>query len=83
MLHQYDQPEGRNRDESRRKFFIDRMVSQARVVSSCAALTQTLTGPVLELGLGNGRRFNTSGETLPERDIFVFTNDPPVGVYPR
>ena len=31
-----------------------------------------LPGPILELGLGNGRTFNHLREALPGRDIFVF-----------
>lgn len=57
---------------SRLETFIDRMVSQRACIDHAAALTQTLTGPVFELGLGNGRTFHHIRETLPERDIFVF-----------
>ena len=31
-----------------------------------------MTGPVFELGLGNGRTFHHIRETMPDRDIFVF-----------
>ena len=43
---------------SRLDIFIDRMVSQRACIDHAAALTQTMTGPVFELGLGNGRTFD-------------------------
>ena len=55
---------------SRLDIFIDRMVSQRACIDHAAALTQTLTGPVFELGLGNGRTFHHIRETMPNRDIF-------------
>jgi hypothetical protein len=57
---------------SRLDIFIDRIVSQRACIDHAAALTQTMTGPVFELGLGNGRTFHHIRETMPDRDIFVF-----------
>lgn len=35
-------------------------------------MVRDLPGPVLELGLGNGRTFDHMREILPDREIFVF-----------
>jgi len=51
---------------SRLEFLSTRMVSQRACIDHAAALTQTLTGPVFELGLGNDGRFTTSAKRLPE-----------------
>lgn len=34
-----------------------------------------MSGPVLELGLGNGRTFDHLRELMPEREIFVFERE--------
>lgn len=57
---------------SRLDHFINRMVSQRACLDHAAALTADMTGPVFELGLGNGRTYHHMIETMPGRDIYVF-----------
>jgi hypothetical protein len=57
---------------SRLDIFIARMVSQRACLNHAAALTEELSGPVFELGLGNGRTYHHMLEIMPNRDIFVF-----------
>ena len=57
---------------SRLDVFINRMVSQRACLEAAAAATEGLTGPVFELGLGNGRTFHHLTEIMPNRDIYVF-----------
>lgn len=57
---------------SRLDLFIDRMVSQRACLNHAAALTKDITGPVFELGLGNGRTYHHMCEIVPKRDIYVF-----------
>ncbi len=57
---------------SRLDCFINRMVSQRACLNFAAENTKSLTGPVFELGLGNGRTFDHMREIMPERDIYVF-----------
>lgn len=57
---------------SRLDLFIDRMVSQRACLDHAAKMTQSLGGPVLELGLGNGRTYHHMREIMPDRDIYVF-----------
>lgn len=57
---------------SRLDIFIARMVSQRACIDHAAALTADMTGPVFELGLGNGRTYHHMREVMPNRDIFVF-----------
>lgn len=57
---------------SRLDIFINRMVSQRACLEHAAGLTQGMTGPVFELGLGNGRTYHHMCEIMPERDIYVF-----------
>lgn len=57
---------------SRLDVFINRMVSQRACLDHAVDLTKGMTGPVFELGLGNGRTFDHMRERMPERDIFVF-----------
>ncbi|MFK7881576.1 class I SAM-dependent methyltransferase [Roseobacter sp.] len=57
---------------SRLDLFIDRMVSQRACLDHAVRLTADLTGPVFELGLGNGRTYHHLCEILPPRDVFVF-----------
>jgi hypothetical protein len=51
---------------------IARMQAQRACLDRAVALIHDLAGPVLELGLGNGRTYDHLRERLPERDIFVF-----------
>jgi len=57
---------------SRLDSFIRRLEAQRACLDRAAALVAALPGPVLELGLGNGRTFDHLRERLPGRAIFVF-----------
>ena len=57
---------------SRLDVFINRMVSQRACLNHGAALTQGMSGPVFELGLGNGRTYHHMTEIMSDRDIYVF-----------
>lgn len=52
--------------------FIDRMVSQRACLDFAIAETAQMTGPVYELGLGNGRTYHHMRERIEGRDIYVF-----------
>jgi hypothetical protein len=57
---------------SRLDSFIRRMQGQRDCLNRAAELIANLPGPVLELGLGNGRTYDHLKEILPGREIFVF-----------
>ncbi|MBT3400311.1 MAG: hypothetical protein HOL07_06950 [Rhodospirillaceae bacterium] len=57
---------------SRLDSFIRRMQAQRDCLNAAAAMIADVPGPVLELGLGNGRTFDHLREILPDREIFVF-----------
>ncbi len=57
---------------SRLDSFIRRLSAQRDCLGHAAELIQSVPGPVLELGLGNGRTFDHLRTVLSERDIFVF-----------
>jgi hypothetical protein len=57
---------------SRLDSFIRRMQAQRACLDHAASLIRDLPGPVLELGLGNGRTYDHLRETLPDREIYVF-----------
>ncbi len=61
---------------SRLDSFIRRLEAQRACLDFAAAAIRDLPGPVLELGLGNGRTFDHLRERLPDREIFVFERDP-------
>lgn len=52
--------------------FIRRMLAQRDCLNFGARAVAGIPGPVLELGLGNGRTYDHLREILPERDIYVF-----------
>jgi hypothetical protein len=56
---------------SRLETFIRRLQAQRACLDHVVALVRDLPGPVLELGLGNGRTYDHLRERLPERDIYV------------
>ena len=56
---------------SRLDSFIRRLEAQRACLDLAAALIDGLDGPVLELGLGNGRTYDHLRELFPDRDIFV------------
>lgn len=51
---------------------IRRLQAQRACLTAAAGLIAALPGPVLELGLGNGRTYDHLRELLPTREIFVF-----------
>jgi hypothetical protein len=60
---------------SRLDSFIRRLQAQRACLGLAAALVRELDGPVLELGLGNGRTYDHLRELCPEREIFVCERD--------
>lgn len=57
---------------SRLDSFIRRLEAQRACLNQAALAIAELPGPVLELGLGNGRTYDHLRELLPAREIFVF-----------
>jgi SAM-dependent methyltransferase len=57
---------------SRLDSFIRRIQAQRACLNRAAQLIKHVPGPVLELGLGNGRTYDHLRELMPERDIYVF-----------
>jgi hypothetical protein len=51
---------------------IRRLQAQRACLEVAAELVHDVPGPVLELGLGNGRSFDHLRELMPERNIFAF-----------
>ena len=60
---------------SRLDSVIRRLRAQRACLQRAAAMIRDLPGPVLELGLGNGRTYDHLRETLPDREIFVFERE--------
>ncbi len=48
------------------------MTAQRDCLAAAAGLIGDIPGPVIELGLGNGRTYDHLREILPEREIFAF-----------
>jgi hypothetical protein len=57
---------------SRLDSVIRRLEAQRACLNLAAGEIRDLPGPVLELGLGNGRTYDHLREILPDREIFVF-----------
>ena len=57
---------------SRLDSFIRRLQAQRSCIDYAAELIAEMVGPVLELGLGNGRTYDHLRERMPQRRIFVF-----------
>ena len=57
---------------SRLDSMIRRLMAQRACLDAVAEMIRALPGPVLELGLGNGRTYDHLRERLPERTILVF-----------
>lgn len=57
---------------SRLDSFIRRIQAQRACLNRAAELIKHVPGPVLELGLGNGRTYDHLRELMPEREIYVF-----------
>lgn len=55
---------------------IGRLLAQRACLDVLCAAIAELPGPVVELGLGNGRTFDHLRQHLPEREIFVFEGRP-------
>lgn len=66
---------------SRLDSFIRRVSAQRDCLNMAAGLVSSLPGPILELGLGNGRTYDHLRELFPDREIFVF--DRRVAAHPR
>jgi hypothetical protein len=60
---------------SRLDSFIRRVQAQRDCLNHAAQAIRGLPGPVLELGLGNGRTYDHLRELLPGREIFVFERE--------
>lgn len=61
-----------SKNQSRLDLFIDRMVSQRACLDFAIAQTQALSGPVFELGLGNGRTYHHMIRQIRDRPVYVF-----------
>lgn len=57
---------------SRLDSFIRRMQAQRDCLNHIATLLGGMGGPILELGLGNGRTYDHLRQLFPDRDIYVF-----------
>jgi hypothetical protein len=57
---------------SRLDSFIRRLQAQRDCLALAARLIESVPGPVLELGLGNGRTYDHLRCLFPAREIFVF-----------
>jgi hypothetical protein len=57
---------------SRLDLFIERAVAQRACLGMAVGMIAGVPGPVLELGLGNGRTYDHLRCILPNREIFVF-----------
>ena len=60
---------------SRLDSMIRRLEAQRTCLDWAASEIADLQGPVLELGLGNGRTYDHLRERLPDREIFVFERE--------
>lgn len=60
---------------SRLDSFIRRLSAQRDILNQIAPQVAAVDGPVLELGLGNGRTFDHLRELLPGRRIVAFDRD--------
>lgn len=60
---------------SRLDSFIRRMQAQRACLDTAASLTKDVPGPILELGLGNGRTYDHLRELMPNRRIYVFERE--------
>jgi hypothetical protein len=60
---------------SRLDSFIRRMQAQRDCLNHVAPLVRAMTGPILEVGLGNGRTYDHLRELFPGRAIHVFERE--------
>jgi hypothetical protein len=61
---------------SRLDSFIRRLEAQRACLDASPALIEGIPGPILELGLGNGRTYDHLRGLYPDRTIFVFEQQP-------
>lgn len=61
--------------ESRLVSFIHRITAQRACLNLAHHLVRDIRGPVLELGLGNGRTYDHLRLLFPDREIFVFERE--------
>jgi S-adenosyl-L-methionine methyltransferase len=59
-------------DMSRLDSFIHRLCAQRACLDRAVRLIDGIAGPVLEIGLGNGRTYDHLRHRLPDRSIFAF-----------
>jgi hypothetical protein len=57
---------------SRLDSFIRRIEAQRACLDHAAGLVASLPGPIVEIGLGNGRTYDHLRSLFPDRPIFVF-----------
>ena len=62
-------------EDSRLDQFIRRIRAQRDCLNMAAGLISATSGPILELGLGNGRTYDHLREVFPAREIYVFERD--------
>ena len=60
---------------SRLEQFIRRVTAQRACLNAAVARMAHLPGPILELGLGNGRTYDHLRTLFPAREIFVFDRE--------
>lgn len=60
---------------SRLDLFIQRVTAQRACLNAAARRIADVPGPVLELGLGNGRTYDHLRSLFPGREIFVFDRE--------
>ncbi len=66
---------------SRLDSFIRRLEAQRACLDRAAELVAAVPGPVLEIGLGNGRTYDHLRQRLPDREVFVFERQ--MAAHPR
>ena len=57
---------------SRLDSVIRRLQAQRDCVNAAAAIIADLPGPILDLGLGNGRTYDHIRDLIPQREIYAF-----------
>ncbi|MGF1477391.1 MAG: class I SAM-dependent methyltransferase, partial [Geminicoccaceae bacterium] len=55
---------------------IERVIAMRACLNDLMARIASVEGPIVELGLGNGRSFHHLREHMPNREIFVFERQP-------
>ena len=60
---------------TRLESMIQRVVAQCTLIDRAVELVGRISGPVLELGLGNGRTYDHLRNRFQEREVFVFDRE--------